>query len=200
MEYYWGAYQADAFELFINWLYRGTLSDILPGKSNDVSEGRNRIIHLYLLADDCGISSLKNLARDRIRAYHLRPSQGFTANDIEKFYFLTKPGSPLRVYIAESYLAALTTWSDASRKLKIEEFLNIEAKGFMVDAWDSVCKAHRKSPFKNSDKEKKCAFHEHADTVVAVIFDRYLEQARCPSLELSVRGKLELDIFLASDI
>ena len=156
-----------SFELFIDWLYRGTIP---PIPTNDKAwdntlevelmeavgllETELVYFHLYSLADRFCLPRLKNDAVTAIISFHKATETGFHPKLIECAYSNTSDTSKLRLYLvqatasnlsgfesgqSESQLAALRAYSQSSQE--VVEFLN-DLIEIMVDRIEKFAIPH----------------------------------------------------------
>ena len=172
-----------AFELFIVWLYQRTI-DKIPRRhlakrrahhtlddsdiddydknSDDFDYHDGPYYALYFLAEDWGISQLKNLVMDRIREYNKATDTICTASQIEDIYKHTSANSPFRQYVVEQFLFLNSLESVDDHSVKIKERLNVKAEDFLMDVFKVVRGTKRNaSMYPDPDKKPRCSFHDH---------------------------------------
>ncbi len=145
-----------AFEIFVNWLYRGSI-DKLP-TSDDlllVDKALKRIVGLYILADKLCINPLKNAAMNSLQ-------QGSLANNSVLYlsytliYESTVAGSPLRRFAAKLAVWDLQGAWDRDLFVYVKEGANPDIARDIIELF----REHIRLP--DPRRPSKCEYHEHA--------------------------------------
>lgn len=146
-----------AFESVLNWLYRGKL--------DQDSLGINRLYLIYYLAEELGISPLRNMVMDTIRErYRDNPSEGRTypgIGRVHEVYRRTTVNSPLRRFVLQSaYWRVMKDGTDVkyytARLDTTGEFARDFIKATQEKVGDGVAKSDPRSC-------TPCTFHVHED-------------------------------------
>jgi len=159
-------------EIFIGWLYRGTI----PKISEDfyleylAKEQVRRYISLYLTAEIWKTPGLQNTIMDTIRARMTCRYGWFPCVHIQTIYNHTSSGSPLRQYIVDSLLWKGSRWHNArwsgpngegERTRLIMEHLKHGNHDFIVEYCEALYKA--KGRFSDPAEEVGCFYHIHEE-------------------------------------
>ncbi|KAI9792222.1 MAG: hypothetical protein M1835_008014 [Candelina submexicana] len=151
---------ADAFELFVTWLYRGTVSPVR--KSEDQSAAFKlvaRYLRLYIFADTIRISELKNTAMDRILESYQLNNTVPGRQDVKRIYGSTPAGSALRRFASRAVswkLQRFGEWFD--NKPSMAETIG-ELPEF---AMDLITLLQSRELIPDPRKSNKSEFHDHA--------------------------------------
>ncbi|MCJ1254326.1 hypothetical protein MMC24_002141 [Lignoscripta atroalba] len=162
-----------AFELFADWLYRGSLSPIpyledwreiciTHMEDSGFLKMEFKYHSLYYMADKWCIEALKNTAIDLIRDFHKVTLTVLHPILLDEGYRNTPEGSPLRLYLLRAAAYAMC-WSSSSAFYTKES----KSKACMTEpdlVFDTLaCLASGKPSIQDPDSNQsgKCQYHEH---------------------------------------
>jgi hypothetical protein len=171
MRIFLGSIDPNAFELFVNWLYRGTLIDLQKGTTaaQEVTAKSQvlRLVDLYLMAWNWDVYGLMNLIVDRMRARKTCNDGWFPQDLIKKIYDGTNTEDPLRLFILDSFLHKSWDWTHESRVEFLMESMmsgNHRLVAELYENLDTLCREKRGSKKPGDPSAKtKCEYHWHHD-------------------------------------
>ncbi|KAI9720199.1 MAG: hypothetical protein M1812_003017 [Candelaria pacifica] len=151
---------ADAFELFVTWLYRGTVS---PARKFDDQSNTFKLVarylRLYMFADTIGVRELKNIVLDRIQECCLLNNTVPGKQDVKRIYGSTLEGSLLRRFTIKSVawkLQQFGEWFD--HKPSMTEAIR-EYPDF---AMDLISLLQSRELIPDPRRPSECEYHDHA--------------------------------------
>ena len=156
-------YDPIAFELFVDWLYRGSLKKISVDLATSAGvSNRSYLLDLYYVAEAWGLFELKNLVTDRMRTWKWG-SDCFGPAMLHKLYNSTTDKSPLRRFMVDHFLFASAVWNGEKRIRSVEEHLKYGNNRFVMDCFEATYAAYAKTKYRDPEKRPACAYHIHKD-------------------------------------
>ncbi|KAL8710626.1 MAG: hypothetical protein Q9220_004850 [cf. Caloplaca sp. 1 TL-2023] len=144
------------FEVFLGFLYRRCIS------STDIT----RLLKLYILGWDWGISEMQNLCIDQLRDLVVNDEKPFSLAQLTTIYdkFPTQ-GAPLRRLAVDSFNFCIMRKSVATevRKAWLRKRSSVGQLDFVLDICEAMVAAPRNPAPVNPGKKGKCAYHEHKE-------------------------------------
>ena len=178
------------FELFVDWLYRGTLEPIRPNGMDasvfgntckteadekirfKIEEGLEReewpYHRLYYMAERWCLDELKNLAMDQIRSFHYESEILLGFEFFQPAYENTREGSPMRKYITTYAMHLIFEEENSSDEIVKEFFSSLSfqtedsARDLLRDVFIGL-RQRFNSPEDPDDAAERCKYHDHAD-------------------------------------
>ena len=155
----------DIWDLFVNWLYRGSLKDICV---EDVANLQAiQYIILYTQAEDWVIPALQNKIMDKLRAWTTGIWDCFPCDCdvIQHIYERTPRDSPLRFYVVDSFLSKSSLWDadceDGGRATRLKSQLDCGNQEFVLECYEALMQLTPKSKLRAPDRKKGCTYHKH---------------------------------------
>ena len=156
-------YNPVAFELFIDWLYRGSIKKIPVDLETSAGvSNRSHILDLCCIAEAWDLLDLENLVTDRMRTWKWTPSC-FSVAAIQKIYVSTLAKSPLRRILVDHFLYAIVSCVGERLTSHIEVHLRNGNNLFVADCFEATYAAYAKTKLRDPQKRPKCAYHVHKD-------------------------------------
>jgi hypothetical protein len=160
----------DAFDMFVNWLYR----DQLPGPPVDISDNVNqsryyrRLQDTFFLAEKYCINTLNNIVIDRIQDFQKRRNRVLNADGIRAIYANTHQSSKFRLYAAAT-TALVIKWQIiemASPLMELAREITDYGSDFMKIQFELGSKFHTTPTFDPRLRSIEngfgsCYFHTH---------------------------------------
>ena len=159
--------RSESWDLFVNWLYRGSLKDISVEKG-DVAENQARqYISLYIRAERWAIPTLQNKIMDKLHAWTTPSCYWFASYSILHVYEQTPKGSPLRSYLVDSFLAK-SSWLEANTEnggwaARLKSQLDYGNQGFVLECMEALMQLTPKLKLRAPDRKSACTYHKHED-------------------------------------
>ena len=155
------------WDLFVNWLYRGSLKDICV-ENEDIA--RNQVIQyviLYTQAEYWAIPALQNKIMDKLRAWTPGIWNWSTRYMIHCIYKNTPRHTPLRSYVVDSFLSKSSLWDadceNGRRAAQLKSHLDYGNKEFVIECYEALMQLTPKSKFRAPDSKIECTYHKHED-------------------------------------
>ena len=153
------------WDLFVNWLYRGSLKDICV-ENEDMAETQVRqYIMLYSRAEQWAIPTLQNKIMDLWTT-----SDWDWSCDVDKIhsvYKRTLRDSPLRSYVVDGFLSlGLLLNADCEngeRAALLKSQLDYGNQEFVLDCFEALMQLTPKSKLRAPYGKTGCTYHKHKD-------------------------------------
>jgi len=160
-------------EIFIGWLYRGTVPKIFEDNHQEhlAKEQVGHYISLYLKAETWKTHDLQNTIMDTVRARKTCELGWFPHMHIQTIYKRTSAGSPLRQYIVDSLVWKGSKWDDpvwtepdeGDRTIMIMEHLEYGNHTFIAEYCEALYQLCAKKRFTDPAKKVGCFYHVHEE-------------------------------------
>ena len=164
------------FELLISWLYRKTLKAICTTDEKVAMEEVILYVSAYLRACEWEMHELQNALMNRVRDRRTCDYGYFPRSLIKKIYESTKPMSPLRSYIVDSFIYKGVKWNEngtlidpihpslsLTRKRALQTQLNAGNQEFVLDCYEALFQLCAKSKIRDPDCKTGCVYHTHKE-------------------------------------
>ena len=152
------------WDLFVNWLYRGSLKDICMDNKDIAKTHLKQYITLYTQAERWAIPALQNKAIDKLRAINW---SFFPRSLIRQVYKDTLGDSPLRAYVVDNFLS-LNSLLDAECEDgrpadRLKPQLDYGNHEFVLECYEALIQLTPKSKLRNPHRKRGCNYHKHED-------------------------------------
>ncbi len=173
-------YDPQAFEMFVNFLYRQSFPEIVPQHTKPNTnrqrgtpldtDGANLdiLINLHLMALDWSLPNLRNTTLDHISRYVTKASVIFRYRQITTIYKRIKdPEAPLRRFAVDHFVHSVMKKSvpAETRQLYLANRLKIDDSAFLYEVVEAMIGAKRYPVPVDPENKGLCAYHEHLDGV-----------------------------------
>ena len=152
------------WDLFVNWLYRGSLKDICMDGEHIANTQRSQYLMLYTRAERWAIPALQNKAIDKLRA---RNWSCISSPLIYQVYKATRRDSPLRAYVVDSFLSISSMWDADCEDVRPADLLKSQLKygnhAFVLECYEALMQVTPKSKLRNPFGKRGCNYHKHED-------------------------------------
>ena len=157
----------DIWDLFINWLYRGSLKDINVEKVVVAVNQARQYILLYTCAEEWAIPALQNKTMDKLHAWTTPIWYWFPSYSVRHVYEDTPKGSPLRSYLVDSFLAessCLEANAENGRwAARLKSQLDHGNQGFVLECMEALMQLTPKLKLRAPARKSACTYHKHED-------------------------------------
>lgn len=157
----------DIWELFVHWLYRGSLKNICMDNEDIARIEVNQYIVLYTRAEQWAIPALQNKIMDKLCAWTTRSSDWPPCNLIHYTYEHTPRDSPLRSYFVDSVLSKSSLWDadgeDGGGAAELKSQLDHGNQDFVLECFEALIQSTPKSKLRAPDRKTGCTYHKHED-------------------------------------
>ncbi|KAL8904063.1 MAG: hypothetical protein Q9207_003524 [Kuettlingeria erythrocarpa] len=169
-----------AFEMFVNFLYRQSLPEIVPqtvttntnrqpGAPTDVdSANLDVLLNLHFMSSDWSLPGLQNATLDHISRYVTKASVLFRHRQITTIYERIKsPEAPLRRFAVDHFVHSVMKKSVGARTRQsyLANRSKIDNSAFLYEVIEAMIGAKRYPVPVDPEKNGPCAYHEHPDGV-----------------------------------
>lgn len=163
----------EVFELFVTYLYRGSFAELavptprtpLPGnKQISVPElhaaNIEKLVKLYLMAENWDFCGLRNLCVDQIRGYLKKTGSALGKAEFQMVSAKVKnPASPLRRFAVDDFVWATKTSLDATKaRQAVQILLESVSSTFVIDIVMAMASTQKPA---DPVGVGKCTYHEH---------------------------------------
>lgn len=157
----------DIWDLFVNWLYRGSLKDISVEKV-DVAENQARqYISLYICAEEWAIPALQNKIMDKLHGWPTAIRYWVYQGSIGHVYEAIPRDSPLRSYLVDSFLAESSWWEanceNGGGAAQLKSQLDYGNQEFVLECFEALIQLTPKLKLRAPDRKIACTYHKHED-------------------------------------
>lgn len=152
------------WDLFGNWLYRGSLKDICVENEDVAKNLAIQYVILYTRAEKWAIPALQNKIMDKLHAWSTSIRHLFPRYLTRQVYEATPRDSPLRSYLVDSFLAESSLWvADCARAATLKSQLNYGNQEFVLECFEALIQLTPKSKLRAPDRKIACTYHKHED-------------------------------------
>ena len=155
------------WDLFVNWLYRGSLKDICVENDDMAKTQQRQYIKLYVQAERWAIPALQNKIMDKFCAGTISGWDWSHCMLIRSIYKVTSRDSPLRSYLVDNFLSQSSLWDadceNGGRATKLKSQLDYADKEFVLDCFEALMQLTSRSKLRAPDRKKGCTYHKHED-------------------------------------
>ena len=156
----------DIWDLFLNWLYRGSLKDICVENEGIAENQLSQYIQLYIQAERWAIPALQNKIMDSWMT-SVWDWSSCNMNVIHDIYQRTPRDSPLRSYVVDSFLSESTLWDadceGGGRPARLKSQLDCGNQDFVLECYEALMQLTPKSKLLAPDRKMGCTYHKHED-------------------------------------
>ena len=140
------------------------------GQSQAESDAADKLrlfqyLDLYQKAEEWGAEVVQNAIVDRIKARATCEKGYFSVPFIQKLYTVTTDDSPLRRYVADSFVWKAADWEVSDIRVKLGKHMNRGNQTFVLDCYEALGHQIHRSNMKYPNDEDDCAYHAHDSTV-----------------------------------
>ena len=155
------------WDLFVNWLYRGSLKDICVENEDMVEAQVRQYVTLYSYAESWAIPALQNKIMDKLCAWTRGIWDWSTCHMIHYIYKNNPGDSPLRSYLVDSFLSKSSLWDadckNGRRAAQLKSQLDYGNKEFVIECYEAIMQLTPKSKLRAPDSKIECTYHKHED-------------------------------------
>ena len=152
----------DIWDLFVNWLYRGSLKDVCVENEEIAENQLGQYILLYIQAERWAIPALQNKIMDSWTT-SVWDWSSCNVNVIHDIYKRTTRDSPLRSYVVDSFLSWDADCENGSRAAHLKSQLNNGNGEFVIECYEALMQLTPKSKLRVPDSKTGCTYHKHED-------------------------------------
>ena len=157
----------DTWDLFVNWLYRGSLKDICVENEDMAKDQAILYILLYTSAEKWAIPALQNKIMDKLHAWTTSIWYWFSDCWTRLVYEATPRDSPLRCYLVDSVLAQSSLWEadyeNGGRTAQLKSQLDFGNQEFVLECFEALMQLTPKAKLRAPDRKSACTYHKHKD-------------------------------------
>ena len=155
------------WDLFVNWLYRGSLKDICVDNEDVAGNPAIQYVYLYTTAEVWAIPALQNKIMDKLRAWMTISWDWFPCHLMSHVYANTPKDSPLRSFLVDSFLAGNSPWEDNyenwGRTAQLKSQLDYNNQEFVLECFEALMQLTPKAKLRAPDRKSACTYHKHED-------------------------------------
>ena len=150
------------WDLFVNWLYRGSLKDICVENEDAAKKQAIQYILLYTRAEEWAIPALQNKIMDKLHAW-TPPIWHWFADDVTSHaYEATPRDSPLRSYLVDCFLNHSSLLeADCGRGAQLKFQLDYGNQEFVLECFEALMQLTPKSKLCAPNRKIACTYHKH---------------------------------------
>ena len=154
------------WDLFVNWLYRGSLKDLCMENKNLEKAQVMQYVRLYIKAEKWVIPVLQNKIMDKLTVWTDSIWDWSTCDMIDLIYYHIPEGSPLRSYVVDSFLmrSSMCDVNDEnlSRAGQLKSQLDCGNKEFVLECFEALIQLTSGKLLAGGIK-MGCTYHKHKD-------------------------------------
>lgn len=152
------------WDLFIIWLYRGSLKDICAEDRSMAKKQAMQYVVLYTKAEECAIPALQNKIMDKLCAWSTSLWDRYPHYLTRRIYECTPRDSPLRSYFVDCFLSRSSLenagWENGTRLKSQLDYGNQE---FVLECFEALMQLTPNAKFRAPDRKSVCTYHKHED-------------------------------------
>ena len=155
------------WDLFINWLYRGSLKDICVENVDVAQSQANEYVNLYTRAEEWAIPALQNKIMDKLHAWKTSIWHCFSEFWTGYVYEATPRDSPLRSYLVDSFLTESPLWvadcDNGGRTARLKSQLDHGNQEFVLECFEALMQLTPRAKHRAPGRKSACTYHKHED-------------------------------------
>lgn len=156
--------RAKTWDLFVNWLYRGSLKDICVENEDAAKKQAIQYIVLYTSAEKWAMPALQNKIMDKLHAWTPSIWHWFDDDVTRHAYKATPRDSPLRSYLVDCFLKDSSLLeADCERGTLLKLQLDYGNQEFVLECFEALMQLTPKSKLRAPNKKIACTYHKHED-------------------------------------
>ena len=152
------------WDLFINWLYRGSLKHICAEDRAMEETQAYQYALLYIKAEEWAIPALQNKIMDKLRAWSTSVWDYYPYYLTRRIYERTPRDSPLRSYLVDGFLSKSSLENaDCEYGEQLKSQLDYGNQEFVLECFEALMQLTPKAKLRAADRKSACTYHKHED-------------------------------------